>query len=231
MNKLVPGTISENVRRLLSELPRGVRLEAAAKTRQPGEVLEAVGAGVTIIGESYVQEAEQMYQSIGNKTHWHLIGHLQKNKVKKAAAIFDMIETIDSAETARELDKCCARLNRIMAILIEVNSGQEKQKNGVSPEGVEDLARTIISLKNLKLSGLMTIGPAYHDPESLRPYFAETRLIFETLKSLPGSDMKYLSMGMTDSYRIAIEEGANIVRIGTGIFGERLDRSNVKSQS
>ena len=221
MREPVSGTIAENVRSILGQLPPGVQLEAAAKTRQPVEVLEAIRAGVTIIGESYIQEAERIYQSVGNRASWHLIGHLQKNKIKKAAFLFDMIETIDSAETASELDRCCVHLNRIMPVLIEVNSGREKQKSGVLPEAVENLAGDIIACSNLRLAGLMTIGPACNNPEELRPYFAETRRIYEKLKSLSGTDIKYMSMGMTDSYRIAIEEGANLVRIGTGIFGQR----------
>ena len=215
--------IKQNVSRILSELPDGVQLVAAAKTRSPEEILEAVAAGVKIIGENYVQEAERAYEVVGSRVKWHFIGHLQKNKVKKAVPLFDMIETVDAIETAGEINKRCARIDKIMPILIEINSGRETQKSGIFPEGTEQLIREISTLANLKLMGLMTMGPLGGDPEDARPYFAATRKIFEEIKSLhiPGIEMKYLSMGMTNSYKIALEEGANIVRLGTKIFGER----------
>lgn len=223
MGNLVLKTVGENVRQLLSELPHGVELVAAAKGASPEAILEAVEAGVKIIGESYVQEAERAYEAVGGRARWHLIGHLQKNKVRKAVALFEMIESVDSAEIAREIDKRCALIGKVMPVLIEVNSGREPQKSGVFPELVEQLARHISTLLNLKLMGLMTIGPYSANPEDYRPYFAETKRIFERLKGLifPGAEIKYLSMGMSASYRVAIEEGANIIRIGTRIFGER----------
>ncbi len=216
-------SIRENVTRVLGELPAGVQLVAAAKTRLPQEVLEAVKAGVTIIGENYVQEAEKARQVIGHRVQWHLIGHLQKNKVGKAVEIFDMIETVDSVGLAGEIDKRCVRLGRVMPVLIEVNSGREPQKGGVLPEQVEALVREISGYPNIRVMGLMTMGPAAGDPEDSRPYFVETRKIFERVDrlKLPGVEMKYLSMGMTNSYRVAIEEGANLVRLGSKIFGER----------
>jgi len=215
--------IQQNVNQIVSELPDGVQLVAAAKTRGPEEILEAVEAGVKIIGENYVQEAERAYEVVGSRVKWHFIGHLQKNKVKKAVPLFDMIETVDSIETAREINKRCAQADRIMPILIEINSGREAQKSGVLPEGAEQLVREISVLPNLRLMGLMTMGPLAGNPEDARPYFVATRKIFEEIKSLnlPGIEMRYLSMGMTNSYKIALEEGANIVRIGTKIFGER----------
>ncbi len=216
-------SIKQNVRHILAELPQGVQLVAAAKTRRPHEILEAVAAGVTIIGENYIQEAERARAVVGNKVKWHFIGHLQKNKVKKAVAIFDMIETVDSVEIATEIDRRCAQIGKIMPVLIEVNSGREKQKSGVFPEKVEQLVREISTLPHIKVMGLMTMGPRLGNPEDARPYFAETKRIFDRIKglNLPHVEMKYLSMGMTNSYRVAIEEGANIVRIGTKIFGER----------
>ncbi|MBU1147051.1 MAG: YggS family pyridoxal phosphate-dependent enzyme, partial [Candidatus Omnitrophica bacterium] len=156
--------IKESVEKILQELPEGVELEAACKTRTPEEILEAVNAGVSIIGENYVQEAEKAFQAIGNKAKWHFIGHLQKNKVKKAVKIFDMIETIDSLELAEELDRACSKENKIMPVLIEVNSGREKQKFGVFPEDVEELIRNISQLKNINVMGLMTMGPMTGDP-------------------------------------------------------------------
>ena len=216
-------SIKQNVQKLLSELPDGVELVAAAKARQPEEIMEVVESGVKIIGENYVQEAEGAYEVVGNKAKWHFIGHLQKNKVKKAVKIFDMVETVDSDEIAKELDKRCAQISKIMPVLIELNSGREEQKLGVIPEDAEKLIKEISSLQNIKVMGLMTMGPRFGNPEDSRPYFVETRKIFEQIKklNLPNVEMKYLSMGMTNSYQIALEEGANIVRIGTKIFGER----------
>jgi len=216
-------TIKQNVQKILSELPGGIELVAAAKTRRPEEILGAVESGVRIIGENYVQEAERAYEVVGNKAKWHFIGHLQKNKAKKAVKMFDMIETVDSVEIAKELDKRCAQIGKVMPVLIEINSGREEQKSGVLPENAEQLIKEISSFQNIKVMGLMTLGPRFGNPEDSRPYFVETRKMFEKIKKLdlPNVEMKYLSMGMTNSYQVALEEGANMVRIGTKIFGER----------
>jgi pyridoxal phosphate enzyme (YggS family) len=215
--------IKQNVKQILSELPDTIQLVAAAKTRDPREILEAIEAGIRIVGENYVQEAERAYEVIGSKVAWHFIGHLQKNKAKKAVAIFDMIETVDSIEIAREIDKRCAQIGKTMPVLIEINSGREKQKAGVYPENTEQLVTEISTLKNIRVIGLMTMGPRFGNPEDARPYFIETRKVFDRIKklNLPHVEMKYLSMGMTNSYQIALEEGANIVRIGSRLFGER----------
>ncbi len=215
--------IKENLQKILSELPDGVQLVAAAKTRTAQEILEAVEAGIKIVGENYVQEAEQAFVEIGRRAQWHFIGHLQKNKVKKAVEIFDMIETVDSAELAKEIDRRCAQAGKVIQVLIEINSGREEQKSGVSPEDAQALIEQISLLQNIKVMGLMTMGPFSGNPEDSRPYFIETRKTFEKIKSLnlPNVEMKYLSMGMTNSYKVAIQESANIVRLGTLIFGER----------
>ena len=215
--------IRENVKKLLNEIPKGIELVAAAKTRTPEEVLEAVEAGIRIVGENYVQEAIRARDVVGNRARWHFIGHLQKNKVKKAVSIFDMIETVDSFELAKEIDKYCKRVGKVMPVLVEVNSGREPQKFGVMPEETEGLIRAISRFDNIKVMGLMTMGPRFGDPEESRPYFRETKRIFDNLKKahIPNVEMRYLSMGMSNSYHIAIEEGANIIRIGTKIFGER----------
>ncbi len=215
--------IRENIKQLLEELPGGVELVAAAKARTAEEVLQAVEAGIKTIGENYVQEAENIYPPIGNKAKWHLIGHLQKNKVKKAVRLFDMIETVDSVELAQEIDKRCGQIGKVMPVLVEVNSGREKQKSGVLPENAEPLIKEISRLSNIKVMGLMTMGPRFGNPEDSRPYFITTREIFDRVKALEilNVEMSYLSMGMTNSYRVALEEGANMVRIGTKIFGER----------
>lgn len=215
--------IEENVKKILEELPPGIELMAAAKSRTPKEILQAAEAGVKIIGENYVQEALTAFDVVGTLVKWHFIGHLQRNKVKKVVQIFDMIETVDSLELAREIDKRCSQYGRIMPVLVEINSGREPQKYGVLPEEAESFIHEILPLQNVKIEGLMTMGPMFGDPEDARPYFVETRKIFEKLRSLsfPGVKMKYLSMGMTNSYKVAVEEGANIVRIGTKIFGPR----------
>ena len=215
--------IRDNVRALLAELPPGVELVAAVKTRTPGEITEAIEAGVRIIGENFVQEAETARAAIGDRVRWHLIGSLQKNKVKKAVRLFDMIETVDSLELAKAIDRESALAGKVMPVLIEVNSGREPQKSGVLPEDVEALVKEIVKLKYVEISGLMTMGPRFGDPEGARSYFAGTRRIFQRLKDLKlnGVEIKYLSMGMTNSYKIALEEGANLVRLGSRIFEER----------
>ena len=215
--------IKENVTQLLGKLPEGVELVAAAKSRAPEEILEAIETGVKIVGENYVQEAERAYEVIGNRVKWHFIGTLQRNKVKKAVKIFDMVETVDSVELAREIDKRCAQIGKVMPVLTEINSGREEQKSGVFPEKAEELVREISSLPNIRVEGLMTMGPRVGNPEDSRLYFVETRKVFEKLQELdlPNVEMKYLSMGMTNSYKVALEEGANMVRIGTKIFRER----------
>ena len=205
--------IREKVKEILTELPHGVKLVGAGKTRTPEEIQEAIEAGLEIVGENYVQEAEKAFDVIGARAKWHMIGHLQKNKAKKAVAVFDMIETVDSLKL----------VGKVMAILIEINSGEESQKAGVLPGEALSLVREISRLEHVKIMGLMTMGPFAGDPEESRPYFRKTREIFDELKAqkLPGVEMTYLSMGMSNSYKVALEEGANLVRIGTKLFGER----------
>lgn len=212
--------IRENVERILKEIPAGVTLVAATKTRSVEEIKQAIDCGITDIGENYVQEAEKKFHIIGKSVRWHLIGHLQKNKVKKALKIFDIIETVDSFELALEISKYA---QSVCPVLIEVNSAREEQKSGVFPEDVEALIEKVSGLPNIKIEGLMTMGPFVENPEDIRPYFKLTRQIFESCKkiSLPNVEMKILSMGMSDTWRIAIEEGATCIRIGTAIFGPR----------
>jgi hypothetical protein len=214
--------IRDNVHRLLAEIPSDVAIVAAAKSRTPEEIAAAIDAGISIVGENYVQEAETVRSCLGGRARWHFIGHLQLNKVKKAVELFELIETVDSLELAKVIDHYAAAVGKMMPVLIEVNIGREAQKNGVLPGSVGTLARAITGLPNLRLSGLMTIGPRL-SPDEMRPYFSETRRLYEWLQrgGLTGADIRYLSMGMSDSYRVAIEEGANLVRLGTAIFGPR----------
>jgi len=217
-------TIQKSVREVLGELPSGVTLVAASKTRTPEQVLAAVEAGITHIGHNYVQEAEAMYDALQGRVKWHFIGHLQKNKAKKAVRIFDMIETVDSVPLAEKIDRECEKHGKTMSVLIEVNSGREQAKSGVLPEQVDDLAREISRLEHICVEGLMTMGPFTGDPEDARPYFTETRKAFDRLAGadIPGLRMNSLSMGMSNSYKVAIQEGANIIRIGTRLFGTRV---------
>ncbi len=215
--------ISENVKRLLGEIPPGVEITAAAKSQPPERVREAVEAGIRTIGENYVQEAAAHIAAAGPGPAWHFIGHLQRNKVRKAVGLFDMIETVDSLDLAAEIASRSAASGRTTDILIEVNSGREPQKFGVFPEDVEALCRSVSPLGGVRLRGLMTMGPFEGNPDDARPYFRETKAVFEALRvlSIPGIEMAVLSMGMTNSYRVAIEEGATRIRIGTAIFGPR----------
>lgn len=215
--------IKEKAERLINELPKGVKLLAAAKERDASEISEAIKGGVTLIGENYLNDALRVRNEVTEKAEWHFIGHLQRNKVKRVIDIFDMIESVDSFRLAKEIDKWCQKQDKVMPILIEVNSGEEDQKAGVAPKDVIPLIKDLSTLNNVKIMGLMTMGPRFGDPEDSRPYFRKTKQIFEQAKDLdlPNVEMKYLSMGMTNSYKVAIEEGANLVRIGTKIFGKR----------
>jgi pyridoxal phosphate enzyme (YggS family) len=221
--KAMSASIAARVKAVLAELPPGVQLVAAAKTRSAAEVLEAVEAGVGIIGENYVQEAADIFPAVGRRARWHFIGHLQTNKVKKAVEVFDLVETVDSIALGREIDKRAAAAGKSMEVLIEINSGREPQKAGVLPEEAEPLARALAGLPRLRVLGLMTMGPFEGDPEDSRRYFKETRRVWEALghAAIPGVEMRQLSMGMTNSWRVAVEEGATLVRIGTALFGPR----------
>ncbi len=215
--------IRENVRKILQELPEGVELVGAAKTRTTDEITEAIDAGLRIVGHNYVQEAEASFRALGNRAKWHMIGHLQSNKAKKAVEIFDMVETVDSLKLATAISRAAVAKQKVMQVLVEINSGEEDQKAGVLPVNALSLILEMVRLKNLKVAGLMTMGPFVGDPEDARPYFKRTKDLFEEIKQkeIEDLEMRVLSMGMSNSYRIAIEEGATFVRIGTKIFGER----------
>jgi pyridoxal phosphate enzyme (YggS family) len=230
-------SIVKNYKKIREEIPDNVTIVLAAKTRTAQDVEQAIDAGATDIGENYVQEAGQMYSALKKKAakvRWHMIGHLQTNKINKALGIFDVIQTVDSLEKAAAIDKRVETIrNKIVPVYIEINIGNEDSKAGIKPEEhepfeeyVEKLVRDMSALSHLRLEGLMTMGPRFGNPEDVRPYFKRTRKIFERIKGLglTNVDMKYLSMGMTNSYRVAIEEGSNMVRIGTVIFGEREHR-------
>ena len=216
--------IRENVEKIKSLLPEGVTLVAASKSRTPEEIIEAHRAGVDIFGENYVQELITKYDKIGKRVEWHFIGHLQRNKVKKIVGVVDMIQTLDNLKLAEELEKRFSREDRIIEVLIEVNIAREPQKAGVLPEEVIPFIKEVSErFSYIKIKGLMTMGPFVDDPEKLRPLFRETKKLFDRIRDMgiKNADMEILSMGMSDSFLIAVEEGANMVRIGTAIFGKR----------
>jgi len=217
------GKISNNVKKLLKETPSDITIVAAVKGRTVEEVQEAIESGIKYIGENYLQEAEKKYPLIGKVVRWHFIGHIQKRKSKKIVELFDMVETLDSIEVAEEINQEASKIDKIMPVLIEVNSGREQQKSGLTTENVESFIEQISHFKNIKVQGIMTMGPFFEDAEKLRPYFIETRKLFEDIKkkNIQNVEMEFLSMGMSSSYKVAIEEGANIIRIGTLIFGSR----------
>jgi len=215
--------IEANYEEIRKSLPDHVMLVAAAKSRTAEEVAVAIRAGITVVGHNYVQEAERMIKALGNQATWHMVGHLQKNKVKKAVHLFDMVETVDSWSLAEFMDRRCAAIGKIMPVLVEINSGREASKTGVFPEEVDDLVRRLADLRHIHVEGLMTMGPRFGDPEDARPYFRETKAAFDRLAAagISNVEMRYLSMGMSNSYEVAIEEGSNMVRIGTRLFGPR----------
>ena len=217
------GKISNNVKKLLKETPSDITIVAAVKGRTVEEVQEAIESGIKYIGENYLQEAEKKYPLIGKVVRWHFIGHIQKRKSKKIVELFDMVETLDSIEIAEELDSASLQFGKVTPVLVEINSGREPQKSGLMPENVESFIKKVSRFRNIKIRGLMTMGPLFGNTEKLRPYFIETRKLFEDIKkkNIQNVEMEFLSMGMSSSYKVAIEEGANIIRIGTLIFGPR----------
>jgi len=217
-------TITERVKRTLAALPENVDLVAAAKTRSPNEVRAALAGGIRFIAQNYVQEAEAAVAAVGRTAaQWHMIGHLQRNKVKAAVVLFDMIQTVDSLRLAEKISAEAVKVERTMPILIEINSALEPQKSGVLPDDAIDLVRAVAELPALRIEGLMTMGPLTADPEDVRPLFRRTKKLFDQLADLaiPNVAMKTLSMGMSSSYAVAIEEGSTMIRIGTALFGPR----------
>ncbi len=221
-------SIANNYQKTRKVIPGNVTIILAGKGRTNKEIEEVIDAGAEDLGENYVQEAERMYEVLGEKAgkvKWHMIGHLQKNKINKALKIFDVIQTIDSQEIAEALNERAEKIGKTVPVYIEVNIGDEEAKSGVKADYrvIESLARGISQLQSLRLEGLMTMEPQVENPEDSRPYFQKTKDIFDRIKdlNLPNVDMKYLSMGISGSYKIAIEEGSNMVRLGTVIFGER----------
>jgi len=201
--------------------PEEIKLVAVTKTATIEQIKEAISAGIKIIGENKVQEAKEKYQILTADTEWHLVGHLQTNKVKYAIEIFDCIQSVDSIKLAKEIDKRSLQFGKTTNVLVEVNVSGEETKYGIKPEEVELFLKEISEFSGIRVRGLMTIAPIEKDKEEVRPYFRKLREISKEIKSknIKNVKMDYLSMGMTDDFEVAIEEGANMVRIGRGIFG------------
>jgi len=202
--------------------PEDIRLVAASKTVDVDRIRSAAEAGIAIFGENYVQEAMRKREAIEHPVSWHFIGHLQKNKAKYAVELFDMIHSIDSVALAEELNKRTSRVDRNLEVLVEVNLSGETTKSGVNEEDVMPLVRGIKGLPHLVFRGLMTMPPLFDDPEQSRPYFIRLRRLADQIVSeeLHTGPLE-LSMGMSNDFLVAVEEGATLVRVGTAIFGPR----------
>lgn len=203
--------------------PDDILLLAVSKTKPVEVIREAVDCGLTALGENKVQEIMDKFEPMGKGIHWHLIGHLQTNKVKYIIDKVDMIHSVESLRLAQEIDKRAAAAQVKMDILVEVNMAGEESKFGVRPEDTEAFLRELAKFDNICVRGLMTVAPFVNDPEENRVYFRKMRelLVDMNAKKIDNISMDVLSMGMTGDYEVAIEEGATIVRVGTGIFGER----------
>lgn len=219
--------IKERIRQAAESCNRdadSVRLVTVSKTIAAEIVKEAIDAGVTILGENYVQEARDKFKALVQyPVSWHFIGHLQSNKAKYAVRLFDLIHSVDSLKLARELDKQAGKVDKIQQILVQVNISAEDTKSGISTDEAPRLIAEISQLKNLAVKGLMTMPPYFYQPEKVQPFFADLRELRDQIKeqSLPNVFLDELSMGMTGDFEVAIKEGATLVRIGTAIFGER----------
>jgi len=203
--------------------PSSIRLIAVSKKKPVDMIREAFQAGLLEFGENRVQEAKQKYDVLGNTVSWHLIGPLQTNKVRHAVHLFDMIQSVDRLSLAEALHKRLAPLEKKMPVLIQVKTSDEESKSGIEPDRTIAFIEQLISFPTLSVQGLMTI-PAYSDdPDDARPAFSRLRTLQEQIASngLPGVTMDILSMGMSHDFEVAIEEGANMVRVGTAIFGAR----------
>jgi pyridoxal phosphate enzyme (YggS family) len=227
------GSVEENIRNIWSRMEKAaektgrdkedVKLVAVTKTVEVLRIKEAIKYGIKMIGENRVQEAESKFVHITEKVEKHLVGHLQTNKAKKAVELFDFIQSVDSQHIAQEISRRASQMGKVMEVLVEINTSGEKSKFGIDPDQALSFVKSISNLEGIKIKGLMTIGLFSNNPEDTRPCFKKLKAIFDQLKSenIPNVEMQYLSMGMTSDFEIAIQEGANMVRIGTGIFGSR----------
>ncbi len=218
-----PDEIKRRCEGILKRVPDHVTVLAATKERSPEEIRAAIAAGISHIGENYVQEALAKRPRVPEPATWHMIGHLQRNKAKKALEAFDWIQTLDSVRLAERLERLLSQSDRKLPVLVEVNIGREPQKAGVLPEELGDFLREVSRFPHLGVRGLMAIPPEPEEPEDSRPYFREMRRLFEELsrEGIPGVRMEVLSMGMSADWEVAVEEGATMIRLGTALFGPR----------
>jgi len=227
-------SIADNIQSILARIdtvarecgrdPKDIQLVAVSKLFPASAIDEAIQAGQRVFGENYIQEAEAKIDELGDRCRFHFIGHLQSNKAKIAARLFDVIETVDSVKLARTLSRHLQDLGRTMQILLQVNIGEDEKKSGLAATETEKLFLEIRELPNIEIIGLMTMPPFTDDPEDARPYFKQLRELAQQLEArglFPQGRKIELSMGMSNDYHIAIQEGATIVRVGTAIFGHR----------
>lgn len=204
--------------------PETVHLVGVSKTKPPEAIREAVAAGITIIGESYVQEARDKYRILSSlPVSWHFIGHLQTNKVKYIISMFDLIHSVDSLKLAVEINKQAEKIDKIQDILIQVNIAGEVSKSGTTTRDTRALIEAISQLAHVRVQGLMTLPPFFDDPDKAGPYFKALRLLRDEIREIgiPNVSLNELSMGMTGDFEAAIAQGATLIRIGTALFGER----------
>lgn len=222
--KIVRDKIAQAVQRSpYANDPQDVTLIAVTKNHGVEAMREAIDDQISVIGENRVQEAESKYDVLGREVSWHLIGHLQSNKAKKAVRLFDLIHSVDSLALAEAINKAAGTAGKRQDILLQVNVAQDENKFGLEADEMMSVAQEVCKMENIRLCGLMTIAPFYEDCELVRPVFRKLRELYQELKDarLEGSDIRYLSMGMTHDFVVAVEEGANLIRVGTGIFGAR----------
>lgn len=203
--------------------PDDITIIAVTKTVDTDRINYAADCGLTNLGENKVQEIMDKYEPVNKNVKWHLIGHLQTNKVKYIIDKVELIHSVDSVKLAEEISKKALKNNLIKEVLVQVNVAKEESKFGIDIEEVISFVKTISAFENIRIKGLMTIAPYDENPENVRPIFRLLRQKFDELAqmNIPNTDMKYLSMGMSNDYAVAIEEGANMIRIGTAIFGKR----------
>lgn len=207
------------IQKILSELPDNVTMVAVSKLHTKEEIDAAYAQGCRIFGESKAQELKAKHDP---KYQWHMIGHLQRNKVKDVVPLVDMIQSVDSLRLVQEIEKQCAKINKTMPILIEVNISQEINKSGISPQECLDLIEECKQYPHLDVEGLMCIGPLCENEEHIKKCFLDMTQLFQMAQKRYGADrIKHLSMGMSDDYKLAIACGSNMVRLGSILFGER----------
>jgi pyridoxal phosphate enzyme (YggS family) len=227
------GTVADNLNAVKERIAKAaarvgrdatsITLVAVTKTVPVARIREAIAAGQRVFGENRVQEAQAKVLELGHDVQWHLIGHLQRNKVKAACGLFDWIHSVDSLPLAQDIDRRAAQRGLTMPILVQVNIGDESTKSGVAPAQALSLVQAVAQLAHVSVRGLMCIPPMVEDPDDARPYFAQLRQLAEQIarEQIPGVAMRELSMGMSHDFEVAIEEGATMVRVGSAIFGPR----------